>query len=482
MNRKKFLSLITGVNLIVIIVIINVLLALFPIGRIDLSKDRVHSLSPASKKIVTEVNDIVNIKVFLTTDLPSEVKPVSENLKIIVQEIANLNKNKIRVSFLDPSKNEDVKEEAEKLGIQPLQFSSLKSDKFEIQTGYFGLALMYGDKKEVLPVAGDVGNLEYLLVSAIKKLTSSKESVVALAIENTAAYQYLEKFLEQNYKVSIAAIDGDTKLPEEAESLIIVGRSKKIDDKGITKIKEWVKNGKGLIVFLDKVIVNQNMAAKKIEDTGLEAVLKEYGMEIESKLLADENATIASFRTSSGTFMTQYPYWPLIRAENINGQLPVTSGINSLSFAWVSPIKLSGGAKSLADTSKNSFIDDSFTNLVPVSNKQFDKETAGQHTVAAINTEGIKVATIADSDFIADEFVVNSQQNMSLALNLVDYFSSDASLLEIRSKNLTSKPLMTISDRGRMAIKAVGVMAPIVILLVSGAVIVFLRVRKNKKW
>src|SRR4030043_1166083 len=202
---KKY-QLVTGINLIAAIVLVNVILNFYPFWRIDLTRAKIHSLSPATVKITKNLNDLVNIKVFLTQDLPPAVRPVMSDLKTVLEEIARLNQSKIKVTYLDPNKDQGAATEARNYGIQALQFSSVKSDKFEVQTGYFGLALVYGEKSEVLPVASDVGNLEYFLMSAIKRLSSDKIPAVALADENSSETQILRGVLGKSYKFSSAAI------------------------------------------------------------------------------------------------------------------------------------------------------------------------------------------------------------------------------------------------------------------------------------
>jgi len=470
--------------LIAAIIIANLILSFYPILRIDLTKDKIHSISAASQGIVKGLDDLVRIKVFMTKDLPPEIKPIATDLKTILDGLVRINRNKLQVEYFDPNKDEKAKSEAEKLGIRALQFSSIKSDKFEVQNGYFGLALIYGDKQEILPVAGDVGNLEYFVVSGIKKLTAKKIPAVAVAEEQvtpgSSEIQLLSKYLERDYQISEAVLDGESKLPE-AETLLIVGRSKKIDDKGINKIKEWIKQKKGLIALIDKVNVDNSMAAKLNENTGLEDIFKQYGIEIEPKLVMDQSSGFASFRSQSGAFLTQYVYWPQIRPENINNSLPAMSGISSLMLAWASPMKLSGEAKAMFSSSERSVTDDSLTDLSPTTKRSTD-QVAGKQVIGAINSQEAKLAVIADADFIKDQFVSNNQQNLAVVLNLVDYFSQDSSLLTIRSKNLRNNPLIPLSEGMKTAVKAINLGLPIIILVITVAISNLLRKRRNQKW
>lgn len=485
-NMKKIVALITGVNLIGVIIVINLFFSFYPFWRIDLTKNQIHSLSATTQQTIKNLDDIVTIKVFMTADLPPQVKPIATSLKTILEEIGRLNTSKVKISYLDPLKDGAAKTDADRYGIQPLQFSSVKSDKFEVQSGYFGLALIYGKKQVVLPVANDVGNLEYFLTSGIKKLVSIKVPTVAIAEEDTSSngqgvINYFRKFLEQNYTVIDATLDGDTALPPGAETLVIVGRTKKIDVKGISKIDAWVKSGKGLIGFISSIQVGQNMVAYKVDPSGLENIFKNYGMEIQPKLVWDANATVANFQTNNGSFLTQYPYWPQVTAANISNDTPITSGVNSLMLPWASPIILSGQARPLFTSSADSTVDDSFKDLTPTNTKS-PGAVKIKSVMGAFNTSGVKLALIADSQVIQDQFVTNNERNLMLGLNLVDYFSQDTSLLTIRSKSLAGAPLMPVSETIKTWIKILNLVAPILILTLVAIGANIIRIKSNQRW
>jgi ABC-type uncharacterized transport system involved in gliding motility auxiliary subunit len=483
---KKILPWITGFNLIVVVILVNIFLSFYPGFKIDLTKDKVWILSPVTKKTISQLDDMVTVKVFLTVDLPAEIKPVAVSLKATLEEFSRLNRKNFKVLYLDPSKDDAAKTEATNLGIRPIQFSSIKTDKFEVQSGYFGLSINYGDKREVLPIAGDVGNLEYFLISGIKKLKSEKIPTIALAdaseTETTSQIKILRRLLSQNYSLIPAVLDGETPLPKEADSLLIVDRRNKIDEKGIAKINDWINSGKGLIAFISKVAVDQNMHAGKIEDTGLGGIFRDNGLEIEQKLVVDPMSTIANFKTQEGSFLVQYNYWPQIRPENIDHSLPVMSGINSLMLPWPSPIKISGEAKTLFYSSNFAFVDEVFTDLSPTKKTTINPSETKRYPLAGVNLNGKKLALIGTSEIIKDVFGVNNQQNFALALNLADFFSQDSSLLAVRNKALKNNPITVVNDQTKTLIRVISIFIPIFILLITAIIFKVIRNKKNHNW
>lgn len=484
---KKFWSTITGINIIAAIVVVNVLLYFLPNFQIDLTKDKLHSLSPVSVKTIQNLRDVVNVKVYETADLPAQIKPVATDLNIILKGLASINKSKLIVTIADPAKDSNAAKEATTYGIKTLQFSSVNSDKFQVQNGYFGMVMLYNGKQEVLPVVSDVGNLEYFMISGIKKLTSKQLNSVALAEDGSAAaggsnVQYLRKYLSQIYNVADVTLDGDSPIPAGVSTLIIAGRLTKIDDKGISKIVDWVKEGKGLVTFLDRLAIGQNMQATVNPKTGLEKIYADNGMDIQDKLVLDDSATVANFSTQNGSFLVRYPYWPQILTADINSSLPIMSGINSLNLAWVSPISTSGKVQSLFTSSQGSWLDDSPGDVSPLTKNGVINSDRKKYVLGAMNTDGVKMAIIGDEDMIKDNFVVNNQQNLLMALNLVDYFSEDPSLMAIRAKILKDSPLAMISDQNKSIVRWVNIFLPLGLLLVSYGVSMYISKRKINKW
>jgi ABC-type uncharacterized transport system involved in gliding motility auxiliary subunit len=465
-----------GIKTMAIVVVVNVLVNLMPVGKLDLTKGKVHTLTAATRRMIRELDDIVTVRVYQSQELPSEVRPITLDLKTILDEFGQINKKRLKIVYLDPSKDDSAKTEAERLGIQPLQFSSIKSDKLEVSSGYLGLSISYGNKQEVLPVAGDVDNLEYLLVAAVKRLTQKDKAKVMLA-NGALDLSLFEKYLKTNYEVVNVNLDDD-KTELEGKVLIIAG-DVKISDKIKDKIGGWQEKGNGLVVFWDKVKVDNNMLATTIENKQLEEILAWANMEVEKNLIVDPSSVLASFRTNNGSFLVQYPYWLQVRPENINYQIPAMSGISSLMIPWASSIKIDQRAISLFKSSSKSQQQSNFGNLSPTNKTQIEGEV-GSQTLGAINTETkYKTALVADVNLIEDQFVGSNQQNLVLALNLVDHLSLDDSLLTIRSKQLQTYPIRLVDDRVKQVIKIANLISPVVIL---GVIFVVTQTRRKRQW
>ncbi|MFA5895041.1 MAG: GldG family protein [Candidatus Shapirobacteria bacterium] len=476
---KKLISLISIILFVGFIVAVNFGVYQLPDLKIDLSANKINSLSNYTKSTVNNIDGQVEVVVYASNNLPGDVRPLLYGLKAILKSMETVNKSKFKLTIVDPTSSDQLKTEVAKYGIKELQFSSIKNDKFEVQKGYFGLVMKYKEKYDVLPVAGDVGNLEYLLTSGIIKLTTKSVPTLAIAEEENSVQsgvQYLRKFLERSYKLIDVTLDGDKEIPNEASELVIIGRSTKIDDKGQTKLKKWLDSGKPTVIFLDRVSVSQSMTATKVAETGLEKILEDRGMKLGDGLITSPKGAIASFKTQTGSFLVQYPYWLQISSAQIDKTNPTLSGINSLLIPWTGGIETSADAKPLFWI-EDSNMDDNIADISP-SNIKKTAEGGKKYVIGAVRSDKIKLAVISDKDFITDQFVVNSQQNLAMALNLIDYMSGDSGMFEIRNKEMVMNPLKPISENVKNIIKYGNMFMPILVL---GSVYFLTQIRRSRR-
>ncbi|MBU4210528.1 GldG family protein [Patescibacteria group bacterium] len=484
---KRILVYLTNINLIISIIVINLIVIAFPQFKLDLTKNKIHTLSPSTKKIIKDLDDVVNVKVYLTQQLPPEVEPLSQSLKTILKEFSGLNSSNFVVKYIDPSKDDDIKTEAIRAGIQPLQFSSVKGDKFEISNGFFGLTLNYADQKETLPVASDIGNIEYFLVSTIKKMASKQVPTLLLSSGygeiDSSEIQILTKYLSQIYQLETVDLsDTENQLNDSATTLLMLGPKEELNQEAIEKITKWVEQKKGFILLTDKFDINTNLQSSLIENIGIENLLNKNGIKLENKLVLDESSSIANFQGPTGPFLTRYPYWIKILPENFNADIPAVSGLNSLLLYWASPLTVSSPAQSLFTSSQYSWLVDENADLSPAKQEKISDSELKVSTLAAVNLKDAKIAVIGDTDFIKDQFITNDQSNLAVLMNLIDYFSSDESLLSIRSKTLDPAPIIPLKDEFKQLIKWVNIAIPPISLIIVFFLSSFIRHQRNKKF
>ena len=171
--------------LIYILVILGLLVVVNYLGtkwlkRIDMTEGKEYSISASTKKILKNLDDIVNIKVYFSKNLPPNLTKVATDVKDILSEYKAYAGKNLRITWEDPAENDDARSMARSLGIPEVQMQTFEKDKAQVINGYLGIAVLYEDKKETLPVVQNLQNLEYDLTMAVMKV--SRKSIPKIGI------------------------------------------------------------------------------------------------------------------------------------------------------------------------------------------------------------------------------------------------------------------------------------------------------------
>ena len=172
---------------LIIVVLVNIAgITLF--FRLDLSANKMYSISDASKKVVSTLNEPLTIKVFFTKNLPAPHNNTERYLHDLFEEYAIHANRYFNYSFYDVSAEEgelsEEKQENQRLannyGIHPVQIQAIEKDEVKFQRAYMGLVVIHGDLIERIPTITTTEGLEYKLTTAIQKLNNKISALLGL--------------------------------------------------------------------------------------------------------------------------------------------------------------------------------------------------------------------------------------------------------------------------------------------------------------
>ncbi|MBW2575291.1 MAG: Gldg family protein [Deltaproteobacteria bacterium] len=214
-KQKPYSNYIKLFIYLVIIVLINVVgMTLF--FRIDLTSNRLYSISEASKKVVSTLSEPLTIDVFFTKNLPAPYNNTERYLHDLLEEYAIHANKYFNYKFYDvspeaqginPSAQENQKL-AKNYGINPVQIQAFEEDEVKFKKAYMGLVLIHGDMVEQIPTITSISGLEYKLTTAIQKLNNKISALLGLADKIQ-----VKLFLSSSLK-SVAPFMGLSELPE----------------------------------------------------------------------------------------------------------------------------------------------------------------------------------------------------------------------------------------------------------------------------
>jgi gliding-associated putative ABC transporter substrate-binding component GldG len=455
---------------------------------LDLTQNKDFSISKTTKDTLKNLDDIVNIKAYFSASLPSQYINLPQEVSDILSGYQTYSGGKVKYEFIDPKDNQDLQSELQIKGIPQLQFNVLAKDKYEVVNGYLGLAIQYGDKTEVIPVVQDTSNLEYLLTSKIKKLTTKDAPVIAFLSSNGSLSTETDikeayKSVSALYDVRQIDLSTDKEIPAEVKTLIIAGPKQAFKKEELQAIDKFVMRGGSLLLLLDGVTVGNSLQAS-VNKTGLDPLLAAYGLRLNQNLVLDSSAGIASFNQGFMTFNINYPFWPKVIKEDFDQNSTAVAKLESVVLPWASSIdvlqdKLPEGVTviHLAKSTKEAWTQSEPFNLNP--QQEMPKNKASQYDLAVSvagklkstfgsdTTDNSRVILVGDSDFLRDS-LASGNDNLIFFQNLVDSLSLDEGLINIRAKGIASRPLNELSDSSKASIRYLNVFGLTVLSLVFG--------------
>lgn len=473
-NKKLLLQ---GWLLLIILILIN-LLSVKHFNRFDLTEDSKYKISESTENVIAKLDDIITIKVYLSKKLPPHINTSAQYLKDLLTEYESISNGNIRITYIDPSADANAAQESASIGIPQIQMEILEKDKYQIQNGYFGVAIFYAGNTEVIPVIQNLNSLEYDLTSKIKKVAATNIKKIGFLSgheekESTNGYQAISESLKENYEVkNINLANGET---IDTDTLII-GGPKNISKEDLQKVKDFLSKGGKVILLLDSINIGDSLQAEPIDQTNINEFLAEYGVSVNTDLIYDKYHENASFSQGFMSFLLPYPLFPKLINANFDQSNQITSTLTSVVTPWVSSLNIETKENIKVEKLLNSseFADhlvESF-NLDP--QQKFVLNDPKQFNIGVLINDNLIV--VSDSDFISDNFLKSYQQNLSFILNSVDYLTLDPDLIAIRSKSFEDNPVKPIQDNFNVVIKFIGILLSPIVLTIYG----LLRMKKRK--
>ena len=216
--KEKYFRFILYFLVIILINIVGITLFF----RIDLTRDRMYSLSDASIDAVQTLSEPLTIKAFFSGNLPAPHNNTERYLRDLLEEYAAKGREKFNYQFYTVSQKEGQlaqtadtnREMAMSYGIQPVQIRILEQDELKFQNAFMGIVLIHGDLIEKIEAVTATNDLEYQITTAIRKMNNKVSSLQRLE-EKVGVSMYLSSSLD-----TIAPLIGLNQLSELKQAVI----------------------------------------------------------------------------------------------------------------------------------------------------------------------------------------------------------------------------------------------------------------------
>ena len=496
-------------------------------GRLDLTRDDLFTLSDGSREILGELDDVVNLTLFVSDDLPQEIQLILRDVRDLVADLRGASNGMLNTAEVNPDDGEDEADQASSMGVMPIEFNVLRDDELQVRRGYFGLAVTYADEQEVMPVVDRADDLEFRLVSAIANMTMTEKPTLAFmsGFEAKESFQYraFRESLADRYNITTVDLAADTLgppvVPDSVDVLVVAAPGQPVSPMAARAIDSYLDDGGAALLLMERHTINPQSPMSMPVTTGLEDLLATRGVEASDEMVFDL-ASSERVQVPQGFFsvIRPYPLWPIAFT---GGEHAVVRDLGNASFGWAAPFTFdaeNAAVTALWTTTEGGGTQPPGGMIDPTQQFAASEDELGMHTLAvAIDPSlaeaedrgaedaepgdapeddetldpadmmgpmpGGRIIAVGDGDFLEDRFAQNNSQNVIFAANAVDWLAQDDALIGIRSKDRSPPALAFESDTGRNALKWGSLVGVPVLFILFGFVRVTQRAtRAERRW
>ena len=457
-------------------------------GRLDLTPGRAYTLSPATRRLLARLDDLVTIKLFASAALPPEVAFLRRDVDDLLHDYRAAGGGKLRLVVRDPSADTAAAREARTLGIPPVQFNVVGRGELQVKDGYLGLAVQYAEGLKTIPFVRQAGDLEYRLTSDIRALTRKERPTVGLAVTSDRSgsarersFNTIQEQLQQNYTVRSVALPGDSAPPRDVLVLVVAGVPDSLPAAQLARLRAFLDSGGGLLLMASGMALSDQpqVPLAMARPVPWNDLLKPYGVAVRSDMVYDlaSNEQVA-MRVQFGQVLIPYPLW--VRALSTRAS-PLNAEVDAALLPWASTIDTTGAPAGtvtpLFTTSRAGGVRQQEALLQP--SQPFPRDSLARRLLAVQVNPGAKqrgrVVVVGTADFASDRYARNGEGAMVFVQNAIDWLAQDEALIAIRSKDRSPPPLVFTSGALRDAVKYGNVIGIPLLLVVLGGTRVWRR-------
>ncbi len=374
----------------------------------DTTSNKRFTLSQETKKVIKDLKSNATITYI-------DKSSGFEQARGILDRYANLSP-KIHVHYLDPQKQPVVARPfgARYLGTAFVDMGGRREEaKSLTEEGLTGAFLK--DLKGVRKVCFVSGSHEH-------QLDDTQESGLS----------HYKTFLERdNYQVDSISLVDKTEVPKDCTVLVVAGAQLDYTPNEVTAIKNYVEGGGRAMFLLDPPL---DFGREHIaQNQGLVSLLESWGVTPVKDLVLEQNPMAQIFGFGPEIpLVSKYESQPIV--NDLKGSVtgfPVSRSLELKNTNKTTVDKLfSTTDRAIATTRLNT----NEVNPDDPSNKKgpFILGAAGTYNTGKPNSQG-RFVVIGSSEFV-DNAMVGFQGNRDLAVNAVNWLSSDEDLISIRPK------------------------------------------------
>jgi len=516
---KKTTFSLSNISYIVLLLAVLALINLISINfftRVDLTEGGIYSLSPASKAAVKDLSDRLTVKCYFSKDLPAPYSSTSQYLRDQLEEYRAQSNGNFYFEFVDPADEKELEAQANSFQVMPVQLNVIEKEKIELKKCYLGMVFLYQDKHETIPVVQNTAGLEYDITSTVKKITADKIPQIGFLQGHgePAPFEEMSAMagaLQKNYQITIVDLSAGNPVPPDLNALFIVRPTQPFSDWDLFAIDQYMMKGGKLGLLASQVDANLQDGRAVRTALNIDEFTSNYGFRINGDLVTDQQCGMVNIQQRQGFFTftnaMPYPFFPIVR--NFSKDNSIVRDMENVNLYFVSSIDTSLAARDtsagykmevIARTSDKANRQVGRFEINPMS-PQFRTMTftLGNLPLAAVITGSFKsfftgkeipvspvegkafegeftpqspetrIVVVGDGKFAIDQYLT-SKANADFFMNMVDWLAQDESLIHIRTREVSARPLNEVSEPMKKVVKYANIFIPPLLIILIGVV------------
>ena len=370
-SRRKVISATNAVVAVVVALGIAIALnavaaqVLGGVGRIDLTEKKLYTLSPASQQAVTGLEGPVQVKAFVSPDMPPPYHKLSEQIGDLLAEYAAESGGQITYQIINPKDDEETEEAARGYGCEKVGIGQQTEDEVSLRAVYKCVAFLRGEEQQVIRDLKTTGNpefdnFEYEFTKALLNLRDiepRKVGFVAGFGGPASSPQFVQQIaplfgelygdLIEATTVDLSA--PDAKVPEDVDALVLLNPEAAFSERAKFAIDQFVQRGGSVGWFQSASGVDREMQQRLMQqmggrnfqlpnirkpfETGLNELFGHYGVKVNQDYILDREHGLSMIPvpTEQGLALVTHP--ASFQMTDIDQSLPFTRDIYAVMMA-----------------------------------------------------------------------------------------------------------------------------------------------------
>lgn len=351
------------------IIVLTNIVSSFVFTRIDLTDDSRFTLSDNSKKLVSQLKDVVYIRVYLEGDFSPGFSRLQQSTREILDELSIYSNGNLQFEFIDPSANPDEKErnnfyaQLYQKGIQPTTVEERTNEGVKRTYIFPGALVSYANVEMSISLLknqngfppelilnNSIQNLEYEICNVIRKVTDPMRPSIAFLEGqgelDTTDVNDIANALKASYELKRVRIDGRLNALKDYQAVVIAKPDSAFSEKDKFVIDQYVMHGGKLIFLLDPIQASMDSLERRGEilaparDLKLDDMLFRYGVRVNYDLVQDLLSSLIPVVTGmvGNQPKQQLLPWYFFPLMNPTSKHPIVNNLNSIKGQFVSSI------------------------------------------------------------------------------------------------------------------------------------------------